>query len=76
MGPMKDINKTENTEHPDDEAFNTNTDKGRQEVPNPGNEFEKPSQNVDELYLGHIRQSHYVSLRPKDWHSELCEGNC
>jgi hypothetical protein len=31
--------------------------------------------DVYELYLGHISESHYVSLRPMNWREELFEGN-
>ena len=39
------------------------------------NESESKTDAKDELYLGHISESHYVSLRPKGWRDKLFQGN-
>lgn len=31
-------------------------------------------EQIEEMYLGHISESHYVSLRPNNWRENLFEG--
>lgn len=40
------------------------------------NEKQKDAdKNVDEMHLGHVSDSHYVSLRPVNWKDILMQGN-
>ena len=41
---------------------------------NTGEEKKPPKYDDSCLYLGHIGESHYVSLRRKDWRSKLEQG--
>lgn len=37
---------------------------------------EEAEEGIEEIYLGHIAEAHYVSLRKKDWKETLIEGIC
>lgn len=35
---------------------------------------QEKAKDLDKIYLGHIAEAHYVSLRPKHWKGKLMEG--